>query len=375
MIQILDKTFETFIASEAIQAEIVTLANQLNRDYEGKDVIFISVLNGSFMFAGDLFKKIDLPCEISFVKVSSYKGTSTSGRVDELIGLNANITGRHVVIIEDIVDTGITIDKIFTLLRSHQPESVKIATLLYKPDAFKGKNEPHYVGFTIPDAFVVGYGLDYNERGRNLDAIYQLRGEVPTTTNTMLNIVLFGPPGAGKGTQSEQLIRKYGLVHLSTGDMFRMHISQDTELGKKVKQILADGMLVSDDITIEMLEEEVQRNPDAKGFIFDGFPRTIPQAEALDAYLAGKGQKINLVLQLDVQEDVIKERIAARKEISGRADDDAIKLIKRIDEYFSKTIHVLPYYKAQDKVTTINGVGRIEDISNHLFQAIDTLKR
>ena len=372
MIQILDKTFETFIAAEAIQAEIVTLANQLNRDYEGKDVIFISVLNGSFMFAADLFKKITLPCEISFVKVSSYKGTNTSGRVDELIGLNANITGRHVVIIEDIVDTGITIDKIFTLLRSHQPASVKIATLLYKPDAFKGKNEPHYIGFSIPDAFVVGYGLDYNERGRNLEAIYQLRGEAPTR-NTMLNIVLFGPPGAGKGTQSEELIRKYGLVHLSTGDMFRMHISQDTDLGKKVKQILADGLLVSDDITIEMLEEEVQRNPDAKGFIFDGFPRTIPQAKELDRYLASKGQKIDLVLQLDVQEDTIRERIAARQKIGGRADDDELKLIKRIEEYFSKTIHVLPYYKEQNKVTRIDGVGRIEDISQNLFQAIDAI--
>jgi len=187
----------------------------------------------------------------------------------------------------------------------------------------------------------------------------------------MLNIVLFGPPGAGKGTQSERLIEKYGLVHLSTGDMFRMHISNDTELGKRVKQILADGMLVPDSITIDMLEEEVSKHPNAKGFIFDGFPRTVAQAEALDAYLEGNGQRIGLVLQLDVPEETIKERIELRRQSSGRADDDAEKLLKRIDEYFSKTIHVLPYYKDQKKVTTINGVGEIDAISNLLYSAID----
>ncbi|MFN6083686.1 MAG: adenylate kinase [Fluviicola sp.] len=187
----------------------------------------------------------------------------------------------------------------------------------------------------------------------------------------MLNIVLFGPPGAGKGTQSERLIEKYGLVHLSTGDMFRLHISNDTELGKRVKQIMADGFLVPDSITIDMLEEEVQKHPQAKGFIFDGFPRTIVQAEALDAYLTSKGQKIDTVLQLDVDQDAIKHRIAERSKISGRADDDAEKLLKRIDEYFTKTIHVLPYYQNQNKVTTINGVGEIDAISNLLFAAIE----
>jgi hypoxanthine phosphoribosyltransferase len=176
VIQILDKTFETFISPEKIQEEILNLAQKINQDYAGEEILFIAVLNGSFMFASDIFKKINIPCEISFVKVSSYQGTQTTGRVDELIGLNADITNKHIVILEDIVDTGITIDKIFTLLRAHQPSTVKIATLLYKPDAFKGKNAPHYVGFTIPNIFVVGFGLDYNEKGRNLEAIYQLKG-------------------------------------------------------------------------------------------------------------------------------------------------------------------------------------------------------
>jgi adenylate kinase len=189
----------------------------------------------------------------------------------------------------------------------------------------------------------------------------------------MLNLVLFGPPGAGKGTQSAKLIEKYKLSHISTGDMFRMHISNDTELGKRVKQILADGMLVPDSITIEMLEEEVQRNPDAKGFIFDGFPRTVAQAEALDTFLEGKGEKINGVIQLDVNQEEIKTRIAERQKVSGRADDGADKLLIRIDEYFSKTIHVLPYYEAQNKVTKVNGIGDIEEIFTNVCTAIDGL--
>ena len=187
----------------------------------------------------------------------------------------------------------------------------------------------------------------------------------------MLNIVLFGPPGAGKGTQSERLIEKYDLVHLSTGDMFRAHIENDTELGKRVKQIMADGLLVPDSVTIDMLEEEVQKHPNAKGFIFDGFPRTVVQAESLDIYLQAKGQTINTVLQLDVPEEVIKERIELRSKVSGRADDAAEKLLKRINEYFTKTIHVLPYYTAQNKVTTINGVGEIDAISEKLYAAIE----
>lgn len=187
----------------------------------------------------------------------------------------------------------------------------------------------------------------------------------------MYNLVIFGPPGAGKGTQSEKIIAKYNLAHISTGDMFRMHISNDTELGKRVKQILADGMLVPDSITIDMLEEEVTNNPDVKGFIFDGFPRTVPQAEALDKFLESKGSKVNLVLQLEVNQDIIKERIAERQKVSGRADDDASKLIKRIDEYFSKTVHVLPYYQAQNKVDKVNGIGKIDDIFNDISKSID----
>lgn len=189
----------------------------------------------------------------------------------------------------------------------------------------------------------------------------------------MINLVIFGPPGAGKGTQSAKLIDKYALRHISTGDMFRAHISNDTTLGKKVKQILADGLLVPDSVTIEMLEDEVSAHPEAKGFIFDGFPRTVAQAEALDEFLAGKHEKINLVLQLEVSEAEIKSRIEERRKISGRADDDADKLLKRLDEYFNKTIHVLPYYEAQNKVAKVNGIGAVEDIFAKLCSHIEAV--
>lgn len=186
----------------------------------------------------------------------------------------------------------------------------------------------------------------------------------------MFNLVIFGPPGAGKGTQSAKIIEKFNLAHISTGDMFRMHISQDTVLGKKVKQILADGLLVPDSITIEMLEEEVISKPDVAGFIFDGFPRTVKQAEALDHFLADREEAIDLVVQLEVDETEIKQRIAERQKTSGRADDDASKLIKRIDEYFKKTIHVLPYYENQEKVIKVNGVGKIDDIFEEISSGI-----
>jgi len=177
VIRILDKSFDVFIEEDKLQAEIRSLADHINKDFEGQEVLFIAVLNGAFMFAADLMKSISLECDISFVKMSSYKGVQSTGQVNELIGLNADLKGKKVILLEDIVDTGLTMDKILSLVESHEPSTVKICTLLYKPTAFKGKNEPHYVGFSIPDAFVVGYGLDYNERGRNLGSVYQIKND------------------------------------------------------------------------------------------------------------------------------------------------------------------------------------------------------
>lgn len=173
-----DKTFTLFIDENEIQASIEKLASELMDYYTDKQVILLPVLNGSFMFASDLMKQITRDIEVSFVKVSSYKGnTQTSGRVDELIGLNASVRGKHVVILEDIVDTGITIDKVISLLSADYPASIEVCTLLFKPDAYLGKHQPKFVGKAIENKFVVGYGLDYNEIGRNLKEVYQLKEE------------------------------------------------------------------------------------------------------------------------------------------------------------------------------------------------------
>lgn len=189
----------------------------------------------------------------------------------------------------------------------------------------------------------------------------------------MLNIVLFGPPGAGKGTQSEFLIKEYSLKHVSTGDLFRWHTKNDTELGKKVKEIMDSGNLVSDDITIAMLREEVEKNPEAKGFLFDGFPRTVAQAEALDALMGSMDTAIHAVIELKVSEEEVRSRIAKRKEIENRADDAEDKLERRISEYFNKTVHVLPYYEKQKRLKTVNGIGSIESISKNIFETIESI--
>lgn len=190
----------------------------------------------------------------------------------------------------------------------------------------------------------------------------------------MLNIVIFGPPGAGKGTQSEKIIEKYQVNHISTGDLFRWHTKNDTPLGLKVKEIMNSGQLVSDDITIAMLREEVEKNPQASGFLFDGFPRTVPQAEALDGLMKSMGTEIHAVVELEVTEEEVRSRIAKRKELEGRADDADDKLEKRIQEYFSKTVHVLPYYKDQNRLSSVNGIGAIDDIFGSIATVLDAHK-
>ena len=172
--QIEDKKFEPYLSEQEIQNSIKEVAERINIDYKGEEVIFVGVLNGAFMFAADLLKDINLKCEISFVKVTSYKGTSTTGKVHELIGLSTDIKDKHVVILEDIVDTGLTLSKLYSMIDHNSPKSVEVATLLYKPEAFKGKNPPKYYGIEIPNKFIVGYGLDYLEFGRNSREIFKI---------------------------------------------------------------------------------------------------------------------------------------------------------------------------------------------------------
>lgn len=172
---ILDKSFENYITRDEIQSQVKRVAEELNQDLQEQDVVFLAVLNGSFMFASDLMKNIRLESEISFIKLGSYSGTKSTGVVDEFIGLTIDLANKTVVIVEDIVDTGKTLEKIMKMLEDSRAKSIKLCTLLFKPDAFKGDFHPDYIGFSIPNAFVVGYGLDYNEKGRNLDAIYQIK--------------------------------------------------------------------------------------------------------------------------------------------------------------------------------------------------------
>lgn len=176
-IQIKDKSFTTFITEDKILKEVSRVADEINRDLAGTEPLFLSVLNGSFMFTADLMKRINFPCDISFVKLASYQGTSSSGKVKELVGLNENIEGRTVVIVEDIIDTGFTMKGLVETLRSKNPKDIRIATLLLKPDKLQVKLDIDYVAMNIPNDFIVGYGLDYDGKGRNYRDIYTVVNE------------------------------------------------------------------------------------------------------------------------------------------------------------------------------------------------------
>ena len=170
-----DKEFETYISYEQIQQKTKEIAGQINADYQGRAPLFVGVLNGVFMFAADLLKEIDLPSEISFIKLASYQDMASTGQVKELIGLREDLAGKDIIIIEDIVDTGETMEHLLHELQKLNPRSVEIATLLLKEDVFKKDIHLKYVGFKIPEKFVIGYGLDYNGHGRNLKDIYQVK--------------------------------------------------------------------------------------------------------------------------------------------------------------------------------------------------------
>ncbi|MEY4572343.1 MAG: hypothetical protein RLZ10_1576 [Bacteroidota bacterium] len=175
VIQIHDKEFKIFIPSEYIQVEVHSLANKLEKEYQDKNPIFLVVLNGAFMFAADLLKSFSSSCDISFIKLSSYQGMNSSGKVEVTMNLSIDVENRHVIIVEDIVDTGLTIQELKEQLSKLNPASVEVCTLLFKPEAFKGVEKPKFQGFVISNKFVLGYGLDYDERGRNLKDLYQLK--------------------------------------------------------------------------------------------------------------------------------------------------------------------------------------------------------
>jgi adenylate kinase len=190
----------------------------------------------------------------------------------------------------------------------------------------------------------------------------------------MKNIILFGKPGAGKGTQAALLRDAFQLVHISTGDLFRYNIGNNTSLGALAKSYMDQGDLVPDEVTIKMLEAEVDANPDAGGFIFDGFPRTAKQAEALDEFLHGKEMSIQATIALEVDEEVLIKRLLNRGKDSGRADDqDEEKIRNRFEEYNNKTAPLINHYKAQNKFHSITGVGTVTEISEQLIALLDSL--
>ena len=188
----------------------------------------------------------------------------------------------------------------------------------------------------------------------------------------MINLILFGKPGSGKGTQAEFVKQKYDLVHISTGDVFRFNISKNTELGELAKSYMDKGDLVPDKVTIKMLEAEVEKFPNANGFIFDGFPRTSTQAQILDDFLNSKNMSISMTIALEVDENLLIDRLINRGKDSGRTDDqDKSKIQNRFDEYNKKTAPLIDYYKSQNKFFEIDGIGEINDISNRIFDVID----
>ena len=363
-----DKYFEPFISASEIQNAVIKVADEIAADYKDEVPIFVGVLNGAFMFVSDLLKAYPYPCELTFVKLSSYQGLTSTGIVETLLDVSEDIKGRSVIILEDIIDTGRTLQKLVHLFSNTNVKEFKIASLFYKSEIYNGEYPIDYVGMEIPSKFIVGYGLDYNELGRNLKQVYQLK-----QTN-MINLVLFGKPGAGKGTQAGFLKDKYNLKHISTGDVFRYNIKNGTELGKLAKSFIDNGDLVPDEVTIKMLQDEVEKNPDAAGFIFDGFPRTTAQAEALDNFLDSKDMNVDATIALEADDEILIQRLLERGKESGRSDDqDENKIRNRFEEYNEKTAPLKAYYEGQGKFRAVNGIGAIKEITERLAKVIEDL--
>ena len=366
-IKINGKRFRVSIPEAEIKRRVKELAGQISKDLERKNPLFLGVLNGSFIFAADLMREMTIPCEISFVKLASYQGTTSTGKVTEVIGINEDLTGRTVVIVEDIVESGATMQRMIEQLGTRNPESVRICTLFFKPDKLKENLNLDYVAFRIPDDFILGYGLDYDQAGRGLRDIYTIIED-----KKMKNIVIFGAPGSGKGTQSDKMIEKYGLSHISTGDVLRAEIKNGTELGKTAKGYIDNGQLIPDDLMVSILASVYDSfGRDHKGVIFDGFPRTIPQAEALKQMLDERGDKVAAMIELDVPEEELMNRLILRGQQSGRADDNEETIKKRLVVYHSQTQPLIEWYKKEGIHYHINGLGELDRIFADICEVMD----
>ena len=368
-IKINGKRFRVSIPEAEIKRRVKEVAGEISKDLEGKNPLFLGVLNGSFIFAADLMREMTIPCEISFVKLASYQGTTSTGKVTEVIGINEDLTGRTVVIVEDIVESGATMQRMIEQLGTRNPESVRICTLFFKPDKLKEDLNLDYVAFRIPDDFILGYGLDYDQAGRGLRDVYTIIED-----KHMKNIVIFGAPGSGKGTQSDKMIEKYGLNHISTGDVLRAEIKNGTELGKTAKGYIDNGQLIPDDLMVSILASVYDSfGREHKGVIFDGFPRTIPQAEALKQMLDERGDKVAAMIELDVPEEELMKRLILRGQQSGRADDNEETIKKRLVVYHSQTQPLIEWYKKEGIHYHINGLGELDRIFADICEVMDKI--
>ena len=369
IIKIKDKCFRPSITEAEIKARIKEVASEMSKNLAGENPLLLGVLNGSFIFAADLMREMTIPCEMSFVKLASYQGTTSTGQITEVIGINENLSGRTVVIVEDIVESGATMKRMIEQLGTRNPKSVQICTLFFKPDKLKEDLHLDYVVFRIPDDFIVGYGLDYDQAGRGLRDIYTI-----VEDKNMKNIVIFGAPGSGKGTQSDKMIEKYGLNHISTGDVLRAEIKNGSELGKTAKGYIDNGQLIPDDLMVNILASVYDSfGREHKGVIFDGFPRTIPQAEALKKMLEERGDKVAAMIELDVPEDELMKRLILRGQQSGRADDNEETIKKRLVVYHSQTQPLIEWYKNEGIHNHINGLGELDRIFADICQVIDNI--
>ena len=366
-----DRYFVPYIPYERLEKAIDAVAERINHDFKHFDgtPIILCVLNGSILFTGELMKRLDFPCEFSSIRLSSYEGTLSTGVTRKVLGLTSSIKGRTVIVVEDIVDTGKTITDLHALLLDAGAADVKICTMLLKPDVYKKDLKLDYVAMEIENRFIVGFGLDYDQLGRNSKDIYILDSTKP---ETMKHYLIFGPPGAGKGTQAAKLIERFGLRHVSTGDLLRREIATGTELGLKAKTLIDQGLLVPDEVVEGMIASELDSHPDVKGFIFDGFPRTTAQAEHLDALLADRGRKVDAVLSLAIPDETVFERIRHRAQLENRVDDTKAEVIqKRIDTYHAKTEPIISYYKEKGLYKEIDGRGTIAEVFDKLCKLIE----
>ncbi len=367
-VKLYDKTFKPFIPYEKIEQAIDALAERINADFaDSEDApVLLCVLNGSILFTAEMMKRLTFPCEVVSIKLSSYVGTETTGKVRQVMGMTGSVEGKRVIVVEDIVDSGNTIVDLDRILKEKGAREIRYCTMLLKPAAYDKDIKLDYVAMEIPDDFIVGFGLDYDELGRNSKDIYVLDKDI-----TMKYYILFGPPGAGKGTQAGAMAERFNLCHLSTGDLLRGEMAAGTELGRQAKALIEKGELVPDEIVEGMIENKFSTVTGVKGFLLDGFPRTIAQAEALDKMLHKTKESVTGVISLMIPDELIKERISRRAAIEGRADDASDATIRnRIKTYHEKTEPLVEYYKNAGKYIEIDGVGSIEEVRERIFDRL-----